>query len=73
LDAEGRIQLPLMVRAQLADVHRIAVEIRPEGVLLRPEAEDLNDDDRFLQAMLPQDTPPERPTRRMFRRRRGQT
>ena len=36
LDDEGRIQLPAAVRSHLDDATRIAVEIRPEGVLLRP-------------------------------------
>src|SRR5262249_13742563 len=33
LDDRGRIQLPEAVRSQLSDAPRIAVEIRPEGVL----------------------------------------
>jgi ABC-type lipoprotein export system ATPase subunit len=72
LDAEGRIQLPPMVRSQLADVHRIAVEIRPEGVLLRPEAEEPHDDG-FLQDILPQESLPETTKRRWFGRRRGRS
>jgi len=53
LDGEGRIQLPGAVRAQLEDAARIAVEIRPEGVLLRPEREAVDDTDALLQDILP--------------------
>jgi ABC-type lipoprotein export system ATPase subunit len=69
LDEAGRIRLPDAVRAQLAEAARIAVEIRPEGVLLRPETESEAADQMSdaLQAMLPQDAPPER--RRWFRRK----
>lgn len=67
LDDAGRIRLPDAVRAQLAVAPRIAVEIRPEGVLLRPEADELEDVSGMLQEVLPQDAPPDR--RRLFRRR----
>ncbi len=53
LDAEGRIQLPPAVRSQLSDSVRIAVEIRPEGVLLRPEQEAEDNTEMMLQDMLP--------------------
>ncbi len=66
LDASGRITLPELVRAQLNGAPRISVEIRPEGVLLRPEAEQVDDTSALLQEMLPQDAPPRR--RRLFRR-----
>jgi ABC-type lipoprotein export system ATPase subunit len=66
LDEGGRIQLPETVREQLAEAARISVEIRPEGVLLRPEADQVDDTQAALQEMLPQDAPPER--RRRFRR-----
>jgi energy-coupling factor transporter ATP-binding protein EcfA2 len=66
LDEGGRIQLPETVREQLAEAARISVEIRPEGVLLRPEADPIDDTQAALQDMLPQDAPPER--RRWFRR-----
>jgi ABC-type lipoprotein export system ATPase subunit len=66
LDDGGRIQLPETVREQLADAARISVEIRPEGVLLRPEADPIDDTQAALQEMLPQDAPPER--RRWLRR-----
>ncbi len=59
LDEGGRITLPEAVRSQLANAPRIAVEIRPEGVLLRPEIEQLDDTGALLQDMLPQDAPPE--------------
>ena len=54
LDEEGRIQLPEAVRAHLDEAARIAVEIRPEGVLLRPEMETEDDTGALLQDMLPQ-------------------
>jgi len=68
LDEGGRIQLPDAVRSQLAEAARISVEIRPEGVLLRPEVEQMDDTEAALRDMLPQDAPPER--RRWFRRGR---
>jgi hypothetical protein len=50
----------------------IAVEIRTEGVLLRPEAEDEDNVDALLQDMAPQDAPPEARRRwRLLRRKRG--
>src|SRR5690606_6528917 len=58
LDDSGRIRLPDAVRTQLAEAPRIAIEIRPEGVLLRPEADEQEDTDALLQEMLPQDAPP---------------
>lgn len=69
LDAAGRIRLPDAVRAQLSIAPRIAIEIRPEGVLLRPETDELDDVSGALQEVLPQDAPPDR--RRLFRRRGG--
>jgi ABC-type lipoprotein export system ATPase subunit len=59
LDDEGRIQLPSRVRSHLTAVDRIAVEIRPEGILLRPEIDETNDHDHLLQMMLPEDAQPE--------------
>ncbi len=53
LDDQGRIQLPAAVRAHLDDAVRIAVEIRPEGVLLRPEMETEDDTGALLQDILP--------------------
>lgn len=68
-DEAGRIRLPEMVRAQLNEAARIAVEIRPEGVLLRPENEEQDNVGALLQEMLPQDAPPEkRRGLRLFRR-----
>ncbi|MCC7209254.1 MAG: hypothetical protein IT323_18220, partial [Anaerolineae bacterium] len=54
LDRDGRIQLPDAVRAQLDEASRIAVEIRPEGVLLRPERDAEDDTAAVLQDILPQ-------------------
>jgi len=68
LDESGRITLPEQVRAQLTNAPRIAVEIRPEGVLLRPEMDQADDTHAILQEMLPQDAPPERRRFRLFRR-----
>jgi len=53
LDAEGRIQLPEAVRARLDEAARISVEIRPEGVLLRPEQAVDDNTDTILQDILP--------------------
>jgi DNA-binding transcriptional regulator/RsmH inhibitor MraZ len=53
LDAEGRIQLPPAVRSQLEEGSRIAIEIRPEGVLLRAEQEAEDNTELMLQDMLP--------------------
>jgi ABC-type methionine transport system ATPase subunit len=66
LDESGRIQLPVGVRGQLHDAQRIAVEIRPEGVLLRAEQDEEDNTDALLQDMLPQDRAPAR--RRLFGR-----
>lgn len=70
LDEEGRIQLPVAVRTHLAVADRIAVEIRPEGVLLRPEEDDNDDTSALLAEMLPQDVIPEKTglLRRLLRR-----
>ncbi len=66
LDDEGRIQLPVAVRSQLDDAARIAVEIRPEGVLLRPE-QDLEDDtEAILQDILPRSSTRNRHGRRLL-------
>jgi ABC-type lipoprotein export system ATPase subunit len=73
LDPQGQIRLPQAVRSHLAEAPRIAVEIRPEGVLLRPEAGEDDDMAIAVSDMLPQDAPPERRRRRFwpFRRRKG--
>ena len=68
LDEEGRIRLPAPVRAQLAEAARIAVEIRPEGVLLRPEAEQEEATDALLQGILGSARPPKRARWRFWRR-----
>jgi ABC-type microcin C transport system duplicated ATPase subunit YejF len=71
VDDSGRIRLPSEARTHLADAARIAVEIRPEGILLRPENDALDDAQTLLRDMLPQDAPPVRRRwwRRLFRRR----
>jgi ABC-type lipoprotein export system ATPase subunit len=73
LDESGRITLPEEVRAQLSEAPRIAVEIRPEGVLLRPETEQIEDTSALLQDMVPQDAPPEKRRFFLFRRRSKKT
>lgn len=60
LNTEGQLELPAQVRAQLAAGTRIAVEIRPEGVLLRPENDPEDGDDSGLTDLVPQDAPPEK-------------
>src|SRR5260221_9354075 len=69
LDSSGRITLPEAVRAQLSQAPRIAIEIRPEGVLLRPEADQADDAHLMLQEMLPQDAPPVHKRFWLFRRK----
>ncbi len=64
LDEEGRIQLPETVRSTLAEAARIAVEVRPEGVLLRPDSVD--EEAVFDDLIIHQPTK----QRRWFRRRR---
>lgn len=64
-DDAGRIRLPDAVKTHLTSAAQIAVEIRPEGVLLRPE---MSDDDDALTDTLPEDRPPEK--RRWFWRSR---
>jgi ABC-type lipoprotein export system ATPase subunit len=66
LDEAGRLQLPGAVRAQLGEA-RIAVEIRPEGVLLRPETAE--SDEMGLGELLPQDAAPKKTRRSLFRRK----
>lgn len=67
LDSSGRITLPDLVRSQLAGAPRIGVEIRPEGVLLRPEYDSV--DTHLLGGkLLPQDAAPKRKRFRLFGR-----
>ena len=73
LDDEGRIQLPVAVRSQLDDAARITVEIRPEGVLLRPEQDLADDTDAILQDMLPKKHRNGHSKRRRWFRRNGRT
>ena len=72
MEDNGTIQLPEDVRSHLAGAHRIAIEIRPEGVLIRPEAAEVDDTDALLTGMLPEDAPPpsEEPRRRWWSLRR---
>lgn len=76
LDDEGRIQLPQNARPTLHGASRIAIEVRPEGVLLRPELDDDDNTDALLAGMLPQDKPPEKRTiftriRRVFGKKKA--
>ncbi len=57
-DDGGRIRLPDRVRTQLSAGDNIAVEIRPEGILLRAEHNEDDNVDDALQDMLPQDDAP---------------
>ena len=72
LDDEGKIQLPTNAQPRLKEAARISVEVRPEGVLLRPEAEEIDNTDMLLEGMIPQDAPPEKHNifTRLFRRNR---
>ncbi len=72
LDAAGAIHLPPGAQSVLTSAPEIAVEIRPEGVLLRPETSDELDAADALAAMLPQDAPPPARTRRIARLLRRQ-
>lgn len=72
LDESGTVRLPSAVRSQLSGAERISVEIRPEGVLLRPETAAADDLHTSLDTVMPQDAPPEKRSFRLFRRRRKQ-
>ena len=65
LSDDGKIRLPDAARNTLGVAHRVAVEIRPEGVLLRPEMEEEDETNALIETMLPQDTPPQK--RGLFR------
>jgi ABC-type lipoprotein export system ATPase subunit len=71
LDDAGRIRLPDAVRAQLADAPHFSIEIRPEGVLLRPETA-ADEDAGFGELHVVQDAPPERKRRFSLLRRKPQ-
>lgn len=58
VDDAGRIKLPDKVKLHLSDAHHIAVEIRPEGVLLRPESAEDEELSGTIDDILPQDSPP---------------
>ncbi|MHB8629263.1 MAG: ABC transporter ATP-binding protein [Aggregatilineales bacterium] len=68
LDSAGNLKLPDLVRLQLSNAPRIGIEIRPEGVLLRPEYDSIEDPNGLAQNLLPQDTPPKRRGFRLFER-----
>ena len=77
IDDEGRIQLPESARPTLHGASRIAIEVRPEGILLRPELDDDDNTDSLLASMLPQDKPPEKRTiftriRRIFGKKQAE-
>lgn len=60
MDDEGRVRLPQAAKNYLSEAARISIEVRPEGVLLRPEVDDMDIPDSILQDMLPQDAPPQK-------------
>ena len=75
LDGDGRVRLPQAAQSHLAAAARISIEVRPEGVLLRPEVDEIDDTRAILRDILPQDSPPPkrealRWLRRRLRRRR---
>jgi hypothetical protein len=63
MDEHGQVQLPPLVRSHLTQAPRIGVEIRPEGVLLRPESDEIE----LGLGHEPQDAPPP-PKRHWFGR-----
>ncbi len=66
LDDAGQIKLPQMAQAQLHNAEQIAVEIRPEGVLLRPQTSEQAEEWGV------QEKAPDKPKRfAWFRRRRS--
>ena len=73
LNSEGRITLPDLVRIQLSNAPRIGVEIRPEGVLLRPEYDTVEDTRTLARKLLPQDAAPKPKRFRLFRRKAATT
>jgi ABC-type lipoprotein export system ATPase subunit len=76
IDGNGRVRLPQAAQSHLAEAARISIEVRPEGVLLRPETDEVDDTMAVLRDILPQDGPPPRQEalqwlRRRLRRKRG--
>ena len=61
------------MRGHLDEAARIAVEIRPEGVLLRPEQDAEDDTDMVLQDILPRKNGHKRRGLRFWRRKREET
>lgn len=70
IDDNGRLRLPRAAQTHLAEADRISIEVRPEGVLLRPEADEIDDTRAVLRDILPQDSPPPRPQALRWLRRR---
>lgn len=68
VDEDGRLSVPRTLQVRLAAADNIAVEVRPEGILLRPEVDvsEIRDPAALAHDMLPQDEPP--PRRRRFAR-----
>lgn len=74
VEEDGKLQLPKEVQSHLAHADRIAIEIRPEGVLIRPEIIEVEDTEALLSGIIPEDAPPpeaEKRSRlaRLFRRK----
>lgn len=69
LDKEGKISLPSAARSQLESADYISIEVRPEGILLRPELAEEEINTRLM-GLLPQDALPEKQGffSRLFRR-----
>ncbi len=68
LDENGRVHLPALAREALRDADRIALEIRPDGVLLRPETAAAPD---AAFDLMPQETPQKKKKQPRFARLRG--
>jgi ABC-type lipoprotein export system ATPase subunit len=71
VDTAGYLKLPAGAQTHLQNAHRVKVEVRPEGVLLRPEIEDLDGQYHLANPHLPPDTAPQR--RRLFGWRRSKS
>lgn len=67
-DEAGRIRLPEMVQEHLGQAAQISVEIRPEGVLLRAETDEM--DDGSVEH-IPQDAAPKRRRFGFLRRKKA--
>lgn len=67
----GQIRLPQGAQAHLQAAGRVMVEVRPEGVLLRPETNESDDMHTHLSAILPADPAPKKRRRWLHLLRRG--